>query len=266
MIQIVNAIFLGVVQGVTEFIPVSSSGHLIVARELFSITVSNPLAFDIFLHIATLGAVVVYFRKDLADLFVTVWRWVRGGAVADRNTSLVIALGVATVPAALVGFVWGDWIEAVLRTTPVVIVALVGGSLIFWWAEKRGQQEKELSVRRGFMVGLFQVLAFFPGMSRSGITISGGLFVGLSREAAARFSFLLSIPILFGSGLFTALDIGQAGLLNLGTDTIVGSVVAFGVGLVAIHWLLRFLRSRSLMVFVWYRLVLAGFLLLTFVV
>ena len=257
-----DAIILGIVQGLTEFLPISSSGHLIIAREVFGITTAGGLAFDAVLQCATALAIALYFWRDLYSL-------ARGTLAREREALFeVLYLAVATVPAVLLGILLEEAMETVFRSVALVAGTLIVGSLIMAAIEwiVRAQARSELTAPRAISIGLFQALALVPGMSRSGMTIVGGMLAGLSREAATRFAFLLGIPVLLGSGLKKILDIAQ------GTDSAgalmplaVGGVVAFVVGLLVIHYLLKFLRTHTLMPFVWYRLALAAVLFLSVV-
>lgn len=240
-----NAIILGIVQGLTEFIPVSSSGHLILAREFLSVH-GNDLAFDAVLQLATVLAVLVYFWKDL---------W---GLLYDWKKLKIIIL--ATIPAVVFGLLLEKYMETVFRNVLLVAIMLAVGSFIMLLSEYFSTKDKTLTLKNGFIIGLFQCLALIPGMSRSGMTISGGLFTGLSREEATRFSFLLSFPIILGSGLKKAFDI-QSFDLSFG----LAFLTAFIVGLAAIHFLIKFLKNHSLRAFAWYRILLACFIVYWFI-
>lgn len=241
----ISNIILGVIQGLTEFIPVSSSGHLVLAREFLSVH-GNDLAFDAVLQLATVLAVLVYFRKDLWAL---VYDW--------KKLKIII---LATIPAVIVGLFLENYMETVFRNVLLVAIMLVVGSFIMLLSEFFATQNKSLNLKNGFMIGLFQCLALVPGMSRSGMTISGGLFTGLSREEATRFSFLLSFPIILGSGLKKVFDI-QTFDLSFG----LAFVTAFIVGLAAIHFLIKFLKTHTLRTFAWYRIILAIVIVVLFV-
>jgi undecaprenyl-diphosphatase len=256
--EILNAIILGSVQGLTEFIPISSSGHLILAREILGITPNiNDLGFDAILQLATTLAVLIYFFKD----FISLWK----NRKDKKEKVLLWAIIVGTIPAVVLGLLLEDYMETVFRHSGIIIWTLIGGAAIMYLAEILSKQNKELSARNGFIIGIFQSLALIPGMSRSGMTISGGLFMGLSREKATRFSFMLALPVLLGSGFKKILDLGASGVLSsLGTELIIGSIFAFIVGLAAIHFLITYLKNNTLKVFVWYRLVLAAVLLFVF--
>lgn len=262
---ILESVILGIVQGLTEFLPISSSGHLIIARELFSITESYSLGFDAVLQLATTLAVLVYFRKDIWKIITACFRWVSRQPVEKKEKVLVGALAVGTIPAVILGLYLEEFMETVFRSGLLVIVTLVAGALVMLFAERVSKQyttSRQLSVGRGLLVGLFQSLALVPGMSRSGMTISGGLFLGLSREEATRFSFLLAFPILLGSGLKKLLDLYMDGALSvLGGELVAGAFVSFIVGLGAIHFLITFLKTHTLHAFIWYRLALAVILI-----
>lgn len=179
-------------------------------------------------------------------------------AVEPRVRTLVLAVVLGTVPAVAAGLVLEDLMESAFRDARLVAAMLAAGALLMWAAERAARADRPLSVRTGIAVGLFQMLALVPGVSRSGATISGGLFLGLDRAAAARFSFLLAFPVILGSGLKKLLEIGADGsAVALGPGLAAGFAAAFVVGIACIHFLLRYLRSRSLMAFVWYRLAVA---------
>lgn len=254
--NILDGIILGVVQGLTEFLPVSSSGHLIIARDLFGISADYGLAVDAMLHLATACAVLIYFRTDFRNLFMT--------AVRREHSPLLYATLLGTIPAVIAGLLLEDYMATTFRSAELVAWTLIAGSALFMVAEyvaaqyaKQGLRH-DISPRRGLLIGLFQALALIPGMSRSGATISGGLLLGLSREEAARFGFLLSFPIILGSGLKKAIELSATGVNGeFGLALFISAAVAFSVGLLAIHYLLKFLRTHTLMVFVAYRVFLA---------
>ena len=255
---------LGLVEGITEFLPISSSGHLIVARELLGATGGNSLAIDAVLQCGTILAVVVYFFKDLLNLAYTALRRVMGRPVRAEDERLLIALIIGTVPAVILGLFLEKTMDTVFRNTHLVAYALILGSLVFLCAEYISKQNRmhqgveKVGIIKAFVIGLFQTVALVPGMSRSGMTISGGLFLGLSREAAARFGFLLSVPVIAGAGAKKLLELkGTGELAVLGAPLLLGALVAFVSGLLAIHFLLKFLRTHPLYVFAVYRILLA---------
>jgi len=274
--SVLDNVILGVVQGLTEFLPVSSSGHLILVRDFFGLATSSGLAFDAVLHFATALAVVAYFWRDISHLLSRCVYWALGRGIGVHEKMLIIALVVATVPAVILGLLLEDIMATAFRSSFVVAGALVAGSVVMFLAEKYiprtplGKKPVDnfqqggslLDWKRALLVGLFQSLALVPGMSRSGMAISGAMLMGISREEAARFAFLLAIPLLLGAGGKKLLDLGASGELVAGAWVIAaGALSAFFVGIVVIHYLLLFLRTHSLMVFVWYRLLLAALVL-----
>lgn len=259
---ILDAILLGIVQGLTEFLPVSSSGHLILAREFFGVGLESGLAFDAILQFATACAVAVYFRTDLFALAGSLIAWMRRKEIDLAQKRLFVGLLIGTVPAILVGLLLESVMETIFRHGALVAEALLAGSLIMYAAERWGRADDTVGIAppygKSLLIGCFQALALVPGMSRSGMTIAGGMLLGLSREQSARFSFLLAIPILLGTGAKKMIDIGAAGVSQADSIVLIaGMTVSFLVGLAVIHYLLRFLRTHSMMVFVWYRIVLA---------
>lgn len=258
--DILASIFLGAVQGVTEFLPISSSGHLVILKEFFNIEIIDTLLFDISLHVATAFAIVLYFWRDITDLIEDFFRLVvgMGAGVSKKNKVLIIAIIIGTMPAGIMGYLFDDYIEATLHSSTVVALALLAGSALFIFAESIVKTQSEISVKKGFAIGLFQILALIPGFSRSGSTISGGLIMGLKRDEAAKFSFLLSLPIFAGAALKAILDATEVGLSSeLVTLTMAGAISAFVVGYFSIKFLMNFLKKNTLIPFVWYRIILA---------
>jgi undecaprenyl-diphosphatase len=267
----IQSAVLGLVQGLTEFIPVSSTGHLILARKIMGLDLVGTLSFDAILQLATGLAVLLYFWQDIWTI------------IKNRDYKLILVLIIGSIPAVVLGLFLNDYMDTVFRGTTVVAVTLILGAILFYFAEKFGRERPEilssfngvpnhsesisgLSLRRGLVVGLFQCLALVPGMSRSGSTISGGLLAGLNREVAVRFSFLLSLPIIFGSGLKKVWDLSQINqgftLIDLESSLIIASIFAFISGLLAIHFLLKFLKNHSLNYFGVYRIILAMIILI----
>ena len=252
-----DSIILGAVQGLTEFLPISSSGHLILVGEFLGRSLRDGLFFDVMLHLATLLAVVIYFWKDIWQMKLSFWRWLFKRETMPRDDKVLVwAMILGTIPAVIFGLFAENYIETVFRSTTVVAVGLIAGSILFAVAERVAKQTGELTIKKGFILGFFQSLALVPGMSRSGSTIAGGLILGLSREMAAKFSFFLAIPIIAGAGLVKLLEQSTQPISDVG-PVIVGSLTAFIVGMAAIHYLLRYLKNNSLYVFIWYRLALA---------
>jgi len=262
-----NSILLGLVQAITEFLPISSSGHLIIFRDLTDTQVGYGLAFDSVLQLATTLSVVFYFRKDIYRLVKSGFLMLSGKLKDTTDKTIILGIIIGTIPAVVFGLLLEDLMDTIFRNSLLVAGTLVLGAGVMYLADKLSKQDREISVKNSFMVGLFQSLALIPGMSRSGMTISGGLFLGLKREVAIRFSFLLAIPVLLGSGIKKMLDLGSSGLLeSVGGELVIGSVVAFVIGLVVIKFLITYLKNNSFKLFIYYRLVLASVIVLIYFV
>jgi undecaprenyl-diphosphatase len=252
--SIIEAIVLGLVQGLTEFIPVSSSGHLLLVRELFG-TQDGSLAFDVALHVGTLLALFIYFRKDL-------WELLRNISAKNSEGRLARLLVVATIPAAIAGLLFGDFIDEKLRSTVVVGITLGVIGVIMLIVDRKASHlgEKEVTTKRGMVIGFAQIAALIPGVSRSGATMTAGIFVGLNRKQAARFSFLMAVPIIAGSATGILLKDGSD--LVLGAELAVGMLTAFVSGLIAIKFLMKVIAKVGLKPFAYYRIALAIIVLL----
>jgi undecaprenyl-diphosphatase len=267
-----QALIMGIVQGLTEFLPVSSSGHLVIVPALLGWTdpFITSLAFSVMLHLGTLVALLVYFRSDwLAIVPAGIAALRERSFGTDPNRRLAWLLLVSTIPAVIAGPILNDRLEAAVRTADDVAVALVIGAAILWLADRVGRKVDgldKITFPLAFVFGLAQSIALVPGISRAGITISAGLFAGLTREAAARFSFLMATPIIAGAGLFEARNLlsGDAGVPLQAGPLLVGMVAALIAGLAAIELMLRYVRTRSYGIFVAERVALAALVLIVF--
>ena len=269
MDTVLQALIMGIVQGLTEFLPVSSSGHLILVPYLFGWDdpFITSLAFSVMLHIGTLVALLAYFKGDWLRLIPAGLATIRDRSFReDPDRKLAWALVAATIPAAIVGFLFSDFFETQIRQPGLVAVTMVVGGLILWIADRFSAQSRTvddvtLPVATG--IGIAQALALIPGISRSGISISAGRFAGLDRAAAARFAFLMATPITAGAIVFEARKLltGEAGVEVALVPLLVGLVASLISGFAAIHFMLRYLRTRSLQVFVWYRFALVAIVL-----
>ncbi len=270
MDTILQALIMGIVQGLTEFLPVSSSGHLILVPYLagWDDAFITSLAFSVMLHLGTLVALLVYFRSDWLRLIPAGIAALRERSFAgDEDRRLAWLLVASTIPAAVVGLLFEDVIETSFRQEGLVAITLVVGGLILLFADRFGASSRsisELTFPIAFGIGIAQALALVPGISRSGISIAAGRMVGMDRGSAARFAFLMATPITAGAGLFEArrLLTGDVAVGASLAPLVVGMVAALVSGLVAIHFMLGFLRKRSLDVFVWYRFALAAVVLI----
>jgi undecaprenyl-diphosphatase len=271
MDQIIQAMIMGIAQGLTEFLPISSSGHLLLIPYLFGWTdpFLESLAFSVVLHAGTLLALLIYFRDDWVRLIPAGFATLRDRSFqGNPDRRLAWLLVVSTIPAAVLGFALNDVIEANVRQAGLVAIMLVFGAAILWTADRWGPRTHtidRLTMRGAFGIGLAQALALIPGVSRSGISISAGLFAGLDREGAARYSFLMATPVILGAVVYEGQKLvrGQVG----GAEPLVmlvGVVFSFLAGTFAIAILLRYVRTRSYTIFVVYRLVLAAIVLAVF--
>ncbi len=265
--QLWEAVVLGVVQGVTEFLPISSTAHLLVTRQLMGHPDPKD-AYTTVIQLGTLVAVFIYFRADVIRLLKALWddaRAFRPGSTPDARQGWLIVLG--TLPVVAVGFLFKKWVKATFYDLQsIAVVSIVFAVLLAaseWWSVrrkadgKREKQESDIAWPDALWIGCFQALALMPGASRSGTTITAGLFAGLARPAAARFSFLLSLPAVLGAGLKELYDdwseLSKEGEV---TSLVVGLVVSGLVGYFAIAWLLGFLKKYSTYSFVIYRILL----------
>jgi undecaprenyl-diphosphatase len=272
MDPIVQSLVMGIVQGLTEFLPISSSGHLILVPYLlgWDDAFIRSLAFSVALHAGTLAALLVYFRGDWLRLVPAGLATLRDRSFAgDRDRRLAWLLVVSTIPAAVVGVVLNDPIENAIRQPGLVAIMLVLAGAVLWAADRWGSRATDierLSIGGAFGVGAAQALALVPGVSRSGISMSAGMFAGLDREDAARYSFLMATPITALAVAYEAYKLvrGEVGPHVEVASLVVGVVTAFVFGLLAIALLLRFVRTHSFNVFVAYRVVLAVVVLAVF--
>lgn len=272
-----QALILGLVQGLTEFIPVSSSGHLVVVPALLGWD-EPSVAFDTILHLGTLLAVLVFFWREWWRLLTTLYRALAGiFSSAQRqkinrgDARLLGLIIIGTIPALIVGYLFQDQIESIFSSLLFVTffflitgVLLTVVELFLNWRQSRARtkniqtERKDLSWGGALLVGIMQALAVLPGLSRSGLTISGGIFSGLNRERAARFSFLLSAPVILAAGALGLLELHKSSLTN---NDLVALIIGFAVaaisGWLAIDWLLKFLRRRKLYIFSIYLVVLS---------
>lgn len=257
-----HGLILGLIQGLTEFVPISSTAHLRIFSEIFGW--QDPgAAFTAVTQFGTESAVLIFFRHDIARI---VKAWTR--SIFRREHSSESRLGwlviVGTLPIAILGLLFQDTIESTFRNLYLIASAMLLFSAVLWVADRRAANVREiesLSVKDGVILGFMQALALIPGVSRSGGTIAGGLFLGLNRIAAARYSFLLAIPAVLSSAALEATKISQESNPAWG-PTLLATLVAFGVALVVISWLLRFISHHTFKPFVFYRVALASMVLL----
>jgi len=257
-----DAVVLGIVEGLTEFLPVSSTGHLTIAEKALGLDVDDVAVtgYTAVIQMGAIAAVIVYFAKDIGEIAKA---WSLGLVKPEYRGLLEHRMGwyviVGSIPVGVAGLVFKDLIKGDLRSLWVVAIALIGWSAVMWYAEKVARQErseKQLGLTDALIIGGAQCLSLVPGVSRSGATISTGLLLGLDRVAATRLSFFLSIPALLAAGLYEMKD-ALSGSISVG-ETIVGTAVSFVVAYASVAWLLKFVAHHSIAWFTPYRVVLGG--------
>ncbi len=261
MIEWYQAIILAIVQGLTEFLPISSSAHLAMSPILLGWP-DQGLAFDIAVHVGTLSAVVFYYRRDLQSMAAS-WFGSLTGAPADSDSKLVWYLAVATIPVAITGVLASDFIGSELRNLPVMASTTLIFGLLLGLADKRARMNSpavSLTLSLAVLIGLSQMLALVPGVSRSGVTITAALLLGMGRHASARFSFLLSIPVIASAGGLLVLDLISGSELINWAQLVTAAAISGLTAYLCIAAFLRLLDKVGLMPFVYYRIALAGVL------
>ena len=263
----VDALVLGLVQGQTEFLPISSSAHLLILGPLQPGGGDPGAAFTAITQLGTELAVLIYFRRDVTRMLLAWWRSLprlgREALSVDAKVAWLVILG--TIPICVLGLLLRDLIETTFRTLLLTAIMLIVFGVILGWAERRGSQTRsiaQLTVKDGVLLGLAQAMALIPGVSRSGGTITVGLLLGLTRDAAARFSFLLAIPAVLLSGFYMLLFKREPMSGEQWAMTLVATGVAFAVGYAVIVWFMRLISTKGFGVFVVYRIVLGSLLLL----
>lgn len=256
--EIWQAIVLGIVEGITEFLPISSTGHLTIVENLMGLPIDDPAvtAFTAVIQVGAIVAVLVYFAKDFVKMGGA---WFKGlfsaSARTERDYKMAWYVLAGSIPIGLVGFAAKDYIKGPLRSMWVVAFALIGWSAVMAFAERAATQlrsEKDLRLKDTIVIGLMQCLALIPGVSRSGATITTGLLRDLDRVTATRLSFFLGVPALLAAGAYELKDVSVGGGISTAA-LVIGTVVSFVVAYASIAWLLKFVAHHTLMTFVWYR-------------
>ena len=258
----IGIILLSIIQGITEFLPISSSAHLIIAREVFrigtTITTDMALTFDLAVHLGTLIAVVAYFFKDLLKILIS--GILKG--IKDNDGKIFWLIIIATIPAALAGIFGEEIIEKAIRGNLYIIasaLALMG--IIIYLVDQKYKTDKtinQLNFKNALLIGFFQIFALIPGFSRSGTTITAGRILNLNREESAKFSFYLSIPIIFGAILYKSINKETLSIISNDLNIFIFSILISAiVGMLAIGFLLNYLKKHDFKIFMWYRLGLA---------
>ena len=260
--DIIQTIVLAIVQGITEFLPISSSAHLILISELLGWS-DQGIAFDVALHLGTLLAVLYYFRSEISHMM-------RAEHFSSMNSLVDSQFGIialSTLPIVIVGGLFNDFISQNLRSSSVIASASIFFGIILYLADLKQQQREKvvkLSLRLGLIIGLFQILALIPGTSRSGITIAMGLFLGLSRVEASRFSLLLAIPVIMAASVLQSYELFTDNLISINYVSFVfGMAISAVIAFLTIHWFLEFIRRIGMLPFAIYRVLLGLIIILT---
>ena len=276
LIFLIKAVILGVVEGLTEFLPISSTGHLILVGDLLDFNDGHGKAFEIIIQFGAILAVCWEYRQKLGQVVMSL-----GSRASSRR--FILNLVIATIPAAVLGILFGKYIKSYLFAPIPVALAFIGGALVIFWAEKRqvqyGKQQKlnrpihsvnDLSAFDALKVGMVQCAALIPGTSRSGATIIGGMLLGLPRTVATEFSFFLAIPVIGGATIYELLKLSKAPVMALLVSPadftlalILGFVAAFIAAFICVRWLIRYVASHTFIPFAWYRIIFGAFILIT---
>ncbi|MFA6392328.1 MAG: undecaprenyl-diphosphatase UppP [Patescibacteria group bacterium] len=261
--EYIQSIVLGLAQGLGEFLPISSSGHLVILPWIFNF--SDPgLAFDVALHWGTLIAVVSFFWKDWIRLLKSLFSTERDNVAVKNDRKLIRYIIIASIPGALFGYLLDDWAETSFRAPLLVASTLAVMGILLAIADRKGKGKRDISeitLLDSIVIGLSQAVAIVPGVSRSGATITTALFRNINREAAAKFSFLLSAPIILGAGLVKLPEIISEGISS---SVIIGTLVAAVSGFFSIKYLLRFVQTKNYSPFVWYRLIFSAVIIIVY--
>ncbi|AZZ93665.1 undecaprenyl-diphosphate phosphatase [Hahella sp. KA22] len=255
-------VVLALIQGLTEFLPISSSAHLILPSEVWGWQ-DQGLAFDVAVHVGTLLAVMVYFRADIFNLLNGWFKQITGGG-ASQESRLAWAVILGTIPAGIAGVLLDSWIEENLRSALVIALATIGFGVLLGLADrKEGTRDiDQFTLKDALVIGFSQALALIPGTSRSGITMTSALFLGLNRDTAARFSFLLSIPLIAAAGLFKGMELVGTGTSSQWSEIAGATLISAVSAYACIHLFLKFLQKIGFMPFVIYRMLLGAGLLI----
>ncbi|HET6630097.1 MAG TPA: undecaprenyl-diphosphate phosphatase [Woeseiaceae bacterium] len=262
----IHIVVLAVVQGLTEILPVSSSGHLVLVPNVMDWK-DQGLVFDVAVHFGTLVAICLYFREDLLRTVQGAFR-VLGGDTRSRESQLALCIALGTIPAAIAGLLFAGWIAENLRDPKVVVVTLSGYAVLLAladWFGKRRREMADLGIGGALLIGMAQALALIPGTSRSGVTITAGMALGLKRREAARFSFLLSVPVILLAALYETAQVFMEGATATFGTLAMGALISCVVAYLTINFFMRVINSIGLVPFAVYRILLAAVILLVVV-
>ena len=257
-----QVIILAIVQGLTEFLPISSSGHLVLVPYLFE-WADQGLAFDVAVHFGSLIAVLLFFRKDILALLRGSVQ-VLGANVATTEARMALGIALGTIPAALAGLMFVDWIEANLRSPAVIVFTLSGYAVLMILADRLGRRNRDISgirIKDAVLIGVAQALALVPGTSRSGVTITAAMALGFERQDAARFSFLLAVPVILLASVYSFIGLLRTEATVAWGQLAIGVVVSAIVAYASIEFFMRFVSRIGLLPFAIYRMILAAVIL-----
>lgn len=262
-----DSLILGIIQGITEFIPISSSGHLVLMEKFLGLDVSGLKSFDVVVHVGSLLAILIYFWADVWGMLKAFGRLVTLKLKKDdAYGKLILFIIIGTIPVVLLGYFGEEWLDNTFRNVTIVALWMVLVGFVFILGEsvyKRTiSKKKELKWWKALIIGFAQAVALVPGISRSGSTIVAGLFQGIERTYAARFSFLLGIPAIAGAGLLTALKISKSGVEVDNLPLLIGFLSSLFAGILSVHILMKFLKKHSLLFFAAYLIILGGSVLI----
>jgi undecaprenyl-diphosphatase len=261
--ETLHILLLALVQGITEFLPISSSAHLILAPKIFGFS-DQGLAFDVAIHIGSLLAVMSYFRKELGLIITDFFGSLGQPEKATEHSQLGWMIIIATIPIIFTGLAFKSFIEIHMRTALMIAIPTILFGLLLYWADIQGKKDRDVSSmdwKDALIIGLFQSIAIFPGTSRSGITMTAGLILGLSRKASSEFSFLLSIPTIIMSGVFVTYGLITSNEHVIWGELLAGAALSFVAAYLCIHLFLSFIERCGMLPFVIYRLILGAGLL-----
>lgn len=263
--EIIDSFLLGLIQGLTEFLPISSSGHLVLGKEMLGGDFKKNITFEVIVHFGTLCSILLYYKKEIGAILSSLWNLfcnlseIQQRYKSDNNIKLSWFILISMIPAALVGLTMEDTIERVfLSPFPVSVMLLVTGTILFT-TRFRSEHPNDLTAGSAFGIGLAQAFAILPGISRSGSTISLGLYLGIKREEVANFSFLMVIPVIGGAMLLKTVEMVEAGVpFDTLLGLFIGFITSFVSGYFALKYLIILLRSKGIHPFAWYCWILGG--------
>jgi undecaprenyl-diphosphatase len=259
--DVLQSFLLGIIQGLTEFLPISSSGHLVLGKQILGVEVETGITFEVIVHFGTLCSILIYYRKIIWDLLVSAFGFLKSPSARkeDPKVKLIGFIFVSMIPAMIVGFTLKDQVEAIFSDPLVVSVMLLVTGLILFTTRLIGDTSKDVNLSNSFLIGVAQSFAMIPGISRSGSTISAALWLGVKREEAANFSFLMLIPVIAGAMLLEVKELVEIGVSDAAlTNLVIGFLAAFISGYYALKYLIIILKRKGFHYFAYYCWLIGG--------